>query len=169
MGDQGGAGVEGAGHATVTGAFGARLNQPAHLARKRSETALRVSYSVSHGVVIGFDNLEQGGVGEIKLRRAKEMTIPAARVLIQTTNYNHPAKFAEQMTVLELFKRDLDRVYHLKDLVKGDCIFAATGVTDGSLLAGVKRLPGGRMTTESVVMRASSGTVRWVRGDHRIG
>jgi fructose-1,6-bisphosphatase II / sedoheptulose-1,7-bisphosphatase len=64
---------------------------------------------------------------------------------------------------------DLDRVYHLKDLVKGDCIFAATGVTDGSLLAGVKRLPGGRMTTESVVMRASSGTIRWVRGDHRTG
>ena len=64
---------------------------------------------------------------------------------------------------------DLDRIYDLEDLAKGDCIFAATGVTDGSLLAGVKRLPGGRMTTESVVMRASSGTIRWVRGDHRIG
>ena len=63
---------------------------------------------------------------------------------------------------------DLDRIYDLEDLAKGDCIFAATGVTDGSLLAGVKRLPGGRMTTESVVMRASSGTIRWVRGDHRI-
>ncbi len=62
---------------------------------------------------------------------------------------------------------DLDRIYDLTDLAKGDCIFAATGVTDGSLLAGVKRLPGGRMTTESVVMRASSGTVRWVRGEHR--
>jgi fructose-1,6-bisphosphatase II / sedoheptulose-1,7-bisphosphatase len=62
---------------------------------------------------------------------------------------------------------DLNRVYDLEDLAKGDCIFAATGVTDGSLLAGVKRLPGGRMTTESVVMRASSGTIRWVRGDHR--
>ncbi len=46
-------------------------------------------------------------------------------------------------------------------------IFAATGVTDGSLLQGVKR-SGGKMTTESVVMRASSGTVRWVRGEHRI-
>ncbi len=63
---------------------------------------------------------------------------------------------------------DLDRIYDLEDLAKGDCIFAATGVTDGSLLAGVKRLPGGRMTTESVVMRASSGTIRWVRGDHRV-
>jgi len=61
---------------------------------------------------------------------------------------------------------DLDRIYHLDDLVKGDAIFAATGVTDGSLLEGVKRRAGGCMTTESVVMRASSGTVRWVRGEH---
>ncbi|MET0370493.1 MAG: class II fructose-bisphosphatase [Sphingobium sp.] len=64
---------------------------------------------------------------------------------------------------------DLDKVYDLKELAKGDCIFAATGVTDGSLLAGVKRLPGGKLTTESVVMRASTGTVRWVRGEHRKG
>ena len=63
---------------------------------------------------------------------------------------------------------DLDRIYKLEDLAKGDCIFAATGVTDGSLLHGVKR-GRGRMTTESVVMRASSGTVRWVRGEHRTG
>ncbi len=63
--------------------------------------------------------------------------------------------------------QDLDKIYTLKDLAKGDCIFAATGVTDGSLLSGVKRLKGGRMTTESVVMRASSGTVRWIKGEHR--
>jgi fructose-1,6-bisphosphatase II / sedoheptulose-1,7-bisphosphatase len=64
---------------------------------------------------------------------------------------------------------DLDRIYLLDDLVKGDAIFAATGVTDGSLLAGVKRRAGGCMTTESVVMRASSGTVRWVKGEHYKG
>ena len=62
---------------------------------------------------------------------------------------------------------DFDRIYKRDDLAKGDCIFAATGVTDGSLLQGVKHLRGGRMTTESVVMRASSGTVRWVKGEHR--
>ncbi len=61
---------------------------------------------------------------------------------------------------------DLDRIYQLEDLVKGDAIFAATGVTDGSLLKGVKRRAG-VMYTESVVMRASSGTVRWVKGEHR--
>ena len=63
---------------------------------------------------------------------------------------------------------DLDKVYDLKELAKGDCIFAATGVTDGSLLGGVKRLPGGKLTTDSVVMRASTGTVRWVKGEHHL-
>jgi len=63
--------------------------------------------------------------------------------------------------------KDLDKQYDLKELARGDCIFAATGVTDGSLLGGVKRTKG-KMTTHSVVMRASSGTVRWVKGEHRI-
>ena len=62
---------------------------------------------------------------------------------------------------------DLNKIYVLEELAKGDCIFAATGVTDGSLLAGVHRRKDGTMTTESVVMRASSGTVRWVKGEHR--
>jgi fructose-1,6-bisphosphatase II / sedoheptulose-1,7-bisphosphatase len=62
---------------------------------------------------------------------------------------------------------DLGKIYKLEELAKGDCIFAATGVTDGSLLSGVHRRKDGTMTTESVVMRASSGTIRWVRGEHR--
>jgi fructose-1,6-bisphosphatase II / sedoheptulose-1,7-bisphosphatase len=61
---------------------------------------------------------------------------------------------------------DLDRIYQLNDLAKGDVIFAATGVTDGTLLEGVKRRKN-CVTTESVVMRASTGTVRWVKGEHR--
>ncbi|MEP5936906.1 MAG: class II fructose-bisphosphatase [Erythrobacter sp.] len=64
---------------------------------------------------------------------------------------------------------DFDRIYKLDDLASGDCIFAATGVTSGSLLDGVKRKRGGIMTTDSVVMRASSGTVRWIKGEHRVG
>jgi fructose-1,6-bisphosphatase II / sedoheptulose-1,7-bisphosphatase len=60
---------------------------------------------------------------------------------------------------------DLDRIYSLEEMAKGDCIFAATGVTDGSLLKGVHR---GKncLTTESIVMRASSGTVRRVFAEH---
>jgi fructose-1,6-bisphosphatase II / sedoheptulose-1,7-bisphosphatase len=62
---------------------------------------------------------------------------------------------------------DLNKIYTRDELAKGDCIFAATGVTDGSLLKGVKRMKDGLITTQSVVMRASSGTVRWVSGEHR--
>ncbi|MDQ3247033.1 MAG: class II fructose-bisphosphatase [Pseudomonadota bacterium] len=60
---------------------------------------------------------------------------------------------------------DLDRIYRIEDMAKGDCIFAATGVTDGSLLEGVHRRKN-CVTTESIVMRASSGTVRRVRAEH---
>jgi fructose-1,6-bisphosphatase II / sedoheptulose-1,7-bisphosphatase len=61
---------------------------------------------------------------------------------------------------------DLERIYDLEEMAKSDCIFAATGVTDGSLLQGVHKR-GKKVTTESVVMRASTGTVRWVRTEHR--
>ena len=60
---------------------------------------------------------------------------------------------------------DLDRIYQLEDMAKGDCIFAATGVTDGSLLEGVHRRKG-CVTTESIVMRASTGTVRRVSTEY---
>ena len=60
---------------------------------------------------------------------------------------------------------DLERIYTLDDLAKGDCIFAATGVTDGSLVKGVHRRKT-CTTTETIVMRASSGTVRRVWAEH---
>jgi fructose-1,6-bisphosphatase II / sedoheptulose-1,7-bisphosphatase len=60
---------------------------------------------------------------------------------------------------------DLDRIYALEDMAKGDCIFAATGVTDGSLLKGVHRTRT-CVTTESIVMRASSGTIRRVSTEY---
>ena len=59
----------------------------------------------------------------------------------------------------------LDQVYNLEDMARGDCIFAATGVTDGSLLQGVHRR-GNCVTTESIVMRASSRTVRRVSTEY---
>jgi len=60
---------------------------------------------------------------------------------------------------------DLDRIYTLGEMAKGDCIFAATGVTDGSLLKGVHRRSD-CVSTESIVMRASSGTIRRVSTEY---
>jgi fructose-1,6-bisphosphatase II / sedoheptulose-1,7-bisphosphatase len=54
---------------------------------------------------------------------------------------------------------NFDRVYTRDDLVRGDVIFAATGVTNGSLLSGIKREPGW-ITTETILMRSKTGSVR---------
>ncbi|MEH6403203.1 MAG: class II fructose-bisphosphatase [Sneathiella sp.] len=61
---------------------------------------------------------------------------------------------------------DLKRTYNLEELASGSVIFAASGVTDGSMLKGVRQV-GGRVRTESLVMRSHTGTIRYVRGDHR--
>ena len=63
---------------------------------------------------------------------------------------------------------DPARKFTLEDMVKGDVIFAATGVTDGSMLRGVRVRPG-YVSTNTVSMRAKSGTVRWSRARRRIG
>jgi len=60
---------------------------------------------------------------------------------------------------------DLDRIYSLLDLAHGDVMFAATGVTNGTMLKGVRRFPGGA-TTHSVVMRSRTGTVRYIEAKH---
>jgi len=60
---------------------------------------------------------------------------------------------------------DLNRKYLLEDLASGDVMFAATGVTNGTMLKGVRRFPGGAFT-HSVVMRSKSGTVRYVEAQH---
>ncbi|WP_010533074.1 class II fructose-bisphosphatase [Brachybacterium squillarum] len=63
---------------------------------------------------------------------------------------------------------DLDEVLTTDDLVTTDnCYFAATGITDGDLLRGV-RYQDRRVVTESIVMRASSGTVRIVQAEHKV-
>ncbi|ACU34687.1 class II fructose-bisphosphatase [Actinosynnema pretiosum subsp. pretiosum] len=63
---------------------------------------------------------------------------------------------------------DLDRVLTTSDLVRGDNVFfCATGVTDGDLVRGVRYQAGG-CTTQSIVMRSKSGTVRMIDGFHRL-
>ncbi|HVY51024.1 MAG TPA: class II fructose-bisphosphatase [Devosia sp.] len=60
---------------------------------------------------------------------------------------------------------DPDRKYGVADLASGDVLFAATGVTDGTLLDGV-RLRRGSVRTSTLVMRSWSRTVRWITADH---
>jgi fructose-1,6-bisphosphatase II / sedoheptulose-1,7-bisphosphatase len=61
--------------------------------------------------------------------------------------------------------KDFNRKYALLDLAKGDVMFAATGVTTGTMLQGVRRFSGGAVT-HSMVMRSKSGTVRIIEAQH---
>jgi len=62
---------------------------------------------------------------------------------------------------------DLDRKYDLLELARGDVMFAATGVTDGSLLRGVRSFAGGA-STHSIIMRSKTGTVRRIEATHNL-
>jgi fructose-1,6-bisphosphatase II / sedoheptulose-1,7-bisphosphatase len=61
--------------------------------------------------------------------------------------------------------KDPRKKYQIEDMVRGDCLFAATGVTDGRMLRGV-RFGHGMIETETVVMRSASGTVRRIVAEH---
>ncbi len=60
---------------------------------------------------------------------------------------------------------DPDKKYDMTEMAKGDVVFAATGVTDGNFLRGV-HFGRGVIKTHSVVMRAATGTIRYVEGEH---
>lgn len=63
---------------------------------------------------------------------------------------------------------DINKVFYMDDFCGGDdAIFAGTGVTDGELLKGVQ-FQGGKAQTQTVVMRAKSGTVRFIEGEHSL-
>ncbi len=61
---------------------------------------------------------------------------------------------------------DIARKFDMNEMARGDVLFAATGVTDGNLLSGV-RFTKRAISTHTVVMRSSSGTVRWIKADHQ--
>ena len=62
--------------------------------------------------------------------------------------------------------KDPRKKYQIEDMVRGDCLFAATGITDGRMLQGVQ-IRQGIVETQTVVMRSVTGTVRWIRAEHR--
>ena len=77
-----------------------------------------------------------------------------------------PRSDAEAKRCNEMGIKDINKIYRADELAKGEVMFAATGVTTGDFLRGVRFFAGGA-ETESVVMRSKSGTLRWVRATHR--
>lgn len=78
-----------------------------------------------------------------------------------------PEDEAQMLRCREMGIDDVSRVLYMDDLVQGDdAIFAATGVTDGELLRGVRMIGKSRARTHSIVMRAKTGTVRFIEAVH---
>ena len=72
----------------------------------------------------------------------------------------------QKARALKMGVTDFNKKFTMDEMASGDVIFAATGVTDGNLLEGIRNVRGG-FTTHSVVMRSKTGTVRWVKTLHK--
>ena len=78
-----------------------------------------------------------------------------------------PRNNEEIAKALKMGLDDIGKVYKIEELAAGEVMFAATGVTDGDFLKGVRFFKGGA-TTHSVVMRSKTGTVRFIESIHRL-
>ncbi len=72
---------------------------------------------------------------------------------------------AQKQRALKMGVTDFDKKFNLAEMVRGDVILAITGVTDGALVKGVY-FQGDNIWTDTMVLRASSGTIRWVKTCH---
>ena len=72
----------------------------------------------------------------------------------------------DRIRAQDLGVSDLDHKYNLQELAHGDVMFSATGVTNGSMLRGVRRVSD-RIYTHSLIMRSRTKTIRWIEAEHR--
>lgn len=76
-------------------------------------------------------------------------------------------KATDRDRALKMGVKDPDAKFDMNEMASGDVMFAASGVTDGSMLAGVK-FGKDHITTETVVMRSATGTVRWIKNRRKV-
>ena len=133
-----------------------RGGPPDHRRRRRRRDPLRRSrqYRRRHVHRHGRRARRRAGGGGAALHRRPD-AVPA------DPRHRREARARRKMGVT-----DPRMIYGIEDMVKGDCLFAATGVTDGSLLSGVK-FRKDVIETETVVMRSVTGTVRYIKAEHR--
>jgi fructose-1,6-bisphosphatase II len=74
-------------------------------------------------------------------------------------------KDEEKQRATKMGVKDFDKIYKIEELARGNVMFCATGVTQGTFLDGVRFISGGA-TTHSIVMRSESGTVRYIQAEH---
>jgi fructose-1,6-bisphosphatase II len=102
---------------------------------------------------------------------APEGVISAAAMRCLGGDFQGRLKFRneeEKVRATRMGITDVNKKYLMDELAFGSVMFCATGVTDGPLLKGIKLLPGRQATTQSVVMRSKTGTVRTINTHHNL-
>lgn len=100
---------------------------------------------------------------------APEGVISAAAMQCLGGDFQGRLKFRneeERARATRMGIKDLDKKFTLDELASGSVMFVATGVTDGSLLRGIRFLPDGKAKSHSVVMRSQTGTIRTIEAFH---
>ncbi len=150
------------------------LNRPRHaelIARVR-EAGARIML-INDGDVSGVIATSQAGTGVdmyVGSGGAPEGVLAAAALRCIGGQFQGRLLFRnddERARAAKWGVTDLDKKYSLHELARGNVMFAATGVTDGAMLKGVRRVPGGAYT-HSVIMRSKSGTVRYIEAHHNL-
>ena len=150
------------------------LNRPRHaelIARVR-EAGARIML-INDGDVSGVIATSQAGTGVdmyVGSGGAPEGVLAAAALRCIGGQFQGRLLFRnddERARAARWGVKDLNKKYSLTELASGNVMFAATGVTDGAMLRGVRRYPGGAVT-HSVIMRSKSGTVRYVEAHHNL-
>ena len=150
------------------------LNRPRHaelIARVR-EAGARIML-INDGDVSGVIATSQAGTGVdmyVGSGGAPEGVLAAAALRCIGGQFQGRLLFRnddEKARAARWGVKDLNKKYSLHELASGNVMFAATGVTDGAMLRGVRRFAGGA-TTHSVIMRSKSGTVRYIEAHHNL-
>lgn len=150
------------------------LNRPRHaelIARVR-EAGARIML-INDGDVSGVIATSQAGTGVdmyVGSGGAPEGVLAAAALRCIGGQFQGRLLFRnddEKARAAKWGVTDLNKKYSLTELARGNVMFAATGVTDGAMLKGVRRFPGGAYT-HSVIMRSKSGTVRYIEAHHNL-
>ncbi|WP_085557293.1 class II fructose-bisphosphatase [Azospirillum agricola] len=150
------------------------LNRPRHaelIARVR-EAGARIML-INDGDVSGVIATSQAGTGVdmyVGSGGAPEGVLAAAALRCIGGQFQGRLLFRnddEKARAAKWGVTDLNKKYSLNELARGNVMFAATGVTDGAMLKGVRRFPGGAYT-HSVIMRSKSGTVRYIEAHHNL-
>lgn len=149
------------------------LDRPRHAklieSVRKAGAAIRLIGDGDIAGVIHTANAEETGIDiYMGIGGAPEGVLAAAALRCiggQMQGRLHPLNDQHRARVAEIGIEDIDRKYTMEDMASGDVLFAATGVTSGSMLQGV-RFGHNSIQTETVVMRAKTQTVRWIKTLH---